>query len=113
MEIQVIERPDEISHLVLAGRLDVQGVQEIDAHFAEQTAARRRPAIVDISRVEFLASPGMGLLLSNAAILERCGAKMVLVNPQAMVEKVLRTVFVDKHIPIVHSEQEALALLHL
>ena len=110
MEIHLIERTDDITHLALIGRLDVQGVQEIDARFAGYTSARLRPAIVDLTHVDFVASLGMGMLLSNAAALERSGVKMVLLNPQAMVEKVLRTVYVDRHLPIVRSEAEALAI---
>ena len=111
MELHVIKRTDNITLIALVGRLDIQGMHQVDTKFHGYTAAARRPTIVDMSQVDFVASLGMGMLISCAKSLHRHGAKMVILNPQAMVENVLRMAGVNDGIPIVRSESEALAVL--
>jgi anti-sigma B factor antagonist len=113
MQLRVIPRSDNITQLALVGKLDIEGMHAIDMKFHAHTAATRKSTIVDMSEVSFVASLGMGMLIACAKSLERQGAKMVLLNPQETVEKILRTAGVDEGIPIVHSEQEAKAALAL
>jgi anti-sigma B factor antagonist len=79
----------------LTGRLDVAGSQETDAKLAELTAAPVSAVIVDLSRVAFLASIGIRTLLLTAKALKGRGGKMVLLNPDAGVTKVLHMSGVD------------------
>ncbi len=111
MEIELVERDDNITQVALIGRLDVQGMHEIDIKFHGYTAARKQPAIVDLSRVEFIASLGMGMLISCAQSLGRSDAKMVLLNPQKEVAETLKAAGVDQTIPVVYGLSEAEAKL--
>lgn len=111
MEMTILERDDDITHITLAGRLDTTGAEKIDKSFAEATTAQKRPAIVDLSEIEFLASRGIGLLFFNAKQLKRNGHKLVLLNPKRLVESVLKTSRVDKLMPIVHDLDEAIQIL--
>jgi anti-anti-sigma factor len=90
MDIIVHRKDDQVTHLALAGRLDLVGVQEIELHFIAHTASRRKPAVVDITQVTFLSSMGVRMLLSTAKALAPHGAKMVLLNPQPQVLQVLQ-----------------------
>lgn len=108
MELRVVERREDIAHVELDGRLDVAGMHSIEIEFFAQTAGRERPAIVDLSRVEFVASRGVGMLFNCAKSLDRGGNMMVLVNPQPDVERTLIKVGAHKVIPIVKSLDEAL-----
>ena len=111
MKMTILQRDDDITHVVLTGRLDTTGAEEIGESFSEATAARERPAIVDLSEIEFMASRGIGLLFANGKRLMKAGHKLVLLNPQEMVESVLKTSKVDKVMPIAHDLDEAVQIL--
>jgi len=111
MKMTILQRRDDITHLVLAGRLDTTGVEEISESFSETTAARKRPAIVDLSEIEFMASRGIGMLITSGKRLMKAGHKLVLLNPREMVESVLKLSKIDKVLPIAHSLDEAIQVL--
>src|SRR5262245_4268063 len=113
MQVQIKEiRLDQtITHLALVGRLDATGMHTVDIKFHGYTAARRKPTLVDMSGVEFIASLAMGMLISCAKSLQRHSAKMVLLNPPGIVEEALKSVGIDQVIPIAHSPEDAMRLL--
>jgi len=111
MKMTILQRDDDITHVVLAGRLDTTGVEELNESFSEATAGRGRPAVVDVSEIEFMASRGIGLLITNGKRLAKTGHKMVLLNPKGLVESVLRTSRVDKALPFAYDLDEAIRIL--
>src|SRR5262249_22673307 len=111
IQLNEVHLDDRITHLAIVGQLDVMGLHAIDVKFHGYTAARRRPTLVDISRLDFITSLGIGLLVSCARSLQRSATKMVLLNPQPVVEEVLKAVGVDQGIPIVRSAEEGHRIL--
>jgi anti-anti-sigma factor len=111
MQLNLIRKDDELTHLALVGRLDIAGLHAIDLKFHGYTAARRKPTIVDLSGLEMITSLGMGLFISCAQSMRRFGANMVLLNPRPAVEEVMNAVGLDKAVPVVHSQEEAMAVL--
>jgi anti-anti-sigma factor len=111
MELKEIHLDNQITHLALVGKLDVAGLHAVDVKFHGYTAARRRPTLVDLSQLEFISSLGMGMFISCAHSLGRHRAKMVLLNPQPVVEEAMNSVGLGKAIPIAHSLEEALGIL--
>jgi anti-sigma B factor antagonist len=111
MQITQIRLDQEISHVALTGRLDAAGLQGSDIKFTGFTAARRKPTLVDLSGVEFIASLGVGLLINCAKSLAQHGTLLVLLSPSEPVEKVLRTLGIDQVIPIAGTLEEGLRLL--
>jgi len=109
--LRVISSTDTLSHIALSGRLDIQGVQEVELKLNSQTSARRRPALIDLSGVEFIGSLGIGMLVSAARSLRVHGAGTVLLNPQGRVDDVLRGSSIDQIIPISTSLDDAFRLL--
>ena len=83
MKMTILQCADDITHVVLDGRLDTTGAEEINESFFQATAARERPAIVDLSQVDFMASRGIGVLLTTSNRLRKVGHKLVLLSPQA------------------------------
>jgi anti-anti-sigma factor len=108
MKLLPVQRSDGISQVKLIGKLDVVGLHEVDIKFHGYTAAAARPCIVDMAEVEFIASLGIGMLVSCAQSLRRKGTRMVLLNPQELVETTLRATGIHQMIPIVKTEEEAL-----
>jgi anti-anti-sigma factor len=113
MQINPIRLDPEISHVALSGRLDAAGMQGQDIKFTGFTASRRKPALVDLSGVEFIASLGVGMLVSCAKTLAMHGTKLVLVSPSEPVDRVLRALGIDHVIPIAADLEEGLRLLGL
>lgn len=110
MKFFVHERSD-ISHVILDGRLDADGVAEIEQPFADAVVGRGKPAVVDMSGISFMSSIGIGMLFDNSKKLKKAGAKFVLLNPRGMVETVLKTSKMDKLMPLVYDLQEAVRLV--
>ena len=57
MDMKVIQADDEITHVVLDGRFDIQGAQEVDSRF-DELAKSSKALVVDLAKVSFLASLG-------------------------------------------------------
>ena len=111
MELKVVEESSPITHIVLSGKLDVEGEEQISADFRELTTVMKKPTVVDMSDVSYLASLGIRLLFTCAKSLADVGTKMVVVNPQPMVEETLKTSGTVGLIPIARSAEEAFQLL--
>jgi anti-anti-sigma factor len=111
VEISIIQNDDTLTHVALSGRLDAVGVQQVGIRFQGLTASRGKPTIIDLTHVDFIASLGLGMLLTCARSLHGRGARTVIVNPQPLVKKALETAHMDSVIPVVHSVQEAEAVL--
>jgi anti-anti-sigma factor len=106
MKIETEPLDNGVLKISLAGRMDVQGTQEIDLKFNGYTN-NQRAVIVDMTAVDFLASIGIRTLLLVAKAIVRRGGKMVLFNPDKNVSHVLEMAGIDTLIPICHSFDEA------
>jgi anti-sigma B factor antagonist len=91
----------------LDGRLDIGGVAKIDLPF-NAIAASRRSLIVDMTKVAFVASLGLRLLIVAARTAQRRGGRMVLLLPVPDVEAVLVSSGTDQVVRIARSLDEAL-----
>jgi anti-anti-sigma factor len=99
MDLTTEQLPNGIEKIALAGRLDTAGAQQIDLPFTRLTATRPALIVVDLSQVSFLASMGIRTLLASAKALGR-GGRMVLANPQPLVQEVLKVAGIDELIPV-------------
>jgi anti-sigma B factor antagonist len=90
MDMQVIQADNEITHVVLDGRFDIQGAQEVDSRF-DELAKSSKALVVDLAKVSFLASLGIRTLMLSAKTLIRHGGDMAVCGANENVEKVLRT----------------------
>lgn len=99
-ELSVIEISENLSHVALAGRLDTRGVEAVELELTARTATRRKPAIVDLSGLEFISSLGMGMLVRLARTLKSHGAPFILVGAHGVVQRALLASSIDKVIPM-------------
>ena len=109
MKIDVLELENGITKLVLSGRMDIEGASAADMKFSVISGSKKK-VIVDLSDVSFMASLGLRTLMISAKSLANKGGKMVLLNPQPNVEKVLETTGVNTVIPIVRDLNSASSL---
>src|SRR5262249_55067108 len=96
----------------LRGRLDITGVEAVELKLASQTVARRKPAIVDISAVEILASIGVGMLVKTARSMHSHGLIFGVVAT-GLGKEILERLKVDTIFPVVETYEQALRTLML
>jgi anti-anti-sigma factor len=65
-EVVLVEATDTFTHVAVRGKLDAAGVGAVDLKLTSQTVTRRRPAVIDLTEVEFIASLGIGMLVAIA-----------------------------------------------
>lgn len=109
MRIQGEQLDGDVYKISLEGRMDIIGTQEIDLKFTGMTAAPRKSIIVDISGVDFLASIGIRTLLVNTKAVNNRGGKLVILNPDDNIEKILLMAGIDVLIPIFKDLESAIA----
>ncbi len=109
-ELVVVPNDAGVSHVRLAGRLDMVALKGLDVQFEGEVAARDRSAIVDVSGLEFITSIGIGMLFGCAKSLRRKGHTMVLLGSYGFVDAALRTVGVHEVVPFAATLEEALQL---
>ena len=109
MKMDVINVENGITKVVLTGSMNVQGALDVEPKFNELVKTTDK-VIVDLKDVHFLTSRGMRTLVMSAKSLREKGGKLVLVNPQAEVERAMKTAGIDTIIPIVPDLNAAIAL---
>jgi anti-anti-sigma factor len=110
MQLTVDTMEGGVRCLHLNGRLDLKGTQEVEAQFTAQAGGMKQSIIVDLSGVDYIASVGIRLLLSNLRSLTAAKARMVILKPQKMVEDVLKLAGLDSVVPIEHDPAAAVEL---
>lgn len=109
MNLRLIEASGDYTHLALSGRLDIAGAGEIETQLTAYTVPRKKPALLDLSEVDFISSIGIRLFISIAKALEANGTRLILINPQANIRETLQFSQLDELIPIVADKDEALS----
>jgi anti-anti-sigma factor len=102
MTLTILEDTTDSLFLELSGSLDVAGTCEIETRFLAHAAASKRPVVVDFSQVTFLASFGLRMIFEAVRTLDRNGKKLVILNPQPLVAKVLELGGINEVVVIVH-----------
>ena len=93
--MKVNEAADGVTQVVLDGRFDIAGAQEVDARFGE-LAGTAKTLVIDLSKVSFLASLGVRTLMVTAKTMIRRGADIAVAGADENVEKVLRSTGFDE-----------------
>ena len=93
------------------GCLTVELEGDIDHHHARLireeidrriTDARPKKVVLELSKVAFMDSSGLGLVLGRLRTVSERGGRLILNNPTARTERILKMAGVDKLLPIVH-----------
>jgi anti-anti-sigma factor len=102
---------DGYKRVVLVGRMDAVGVEQIEAQFSGGVVAGGGNTIVDLAEVDFLASLGVRMLISTARALSARGGRLVMVNAVPAVADTIEIMAFDDIVPLAASEPDAVALL--
>jgi anti-sigma B factor antagonist len=108
MPIAIEDLDGTVTKVVLSGRIDIAGAHEIDMPMSI-VAGSKRAVVIDLSKVEFLASMGLrSIVVSAKSIMSKRG-KVVLLAPQPAVEEVITVSGIDTLIAICRDEAEAIS----
>ncbi|WP_176015139.1 STAS domain-containing protein [Victivallis sp. Marseille-Q1083] len=110
MEIHVVDRGENYALVTLNGSLDIAGVQKIEMDFLNEVNGKRN-LVLDLSKVTFIASLGMRMILGGAKKMVHNQCKLVLLHPQPLVENALEVAGLKSIIEIVDDLDTALALV--
>jgi anti-anti-sigma factor len=108
MPITFEDRSAIFRHIILSGRLDDMGINEISQDLATLAAHEKRQVLVDLSEVTFLTSNGISILMKNASAQQKLGGRMVLlVGENSLVAKTLMVVGIKDLLPVCNNYPEA------
>ena len=98
-----------VTKAVLNGRMDSLSVGQAETSFIAHIVPKEQPAVIDLTNVSFIASLGIRMLLGTARALDRYGARLALFGAQDDVMEIIETTALPEIIPVVGTEDEAVA----
>ena len=111
MRLQYSELNNGIRLIKLNGTLDGNGVSRVEVDFVRLCSGENLCVLVDLSKVNYISSIGIPLLINSAKSVMKNGGKMALLNPQSNVENILDLTGIPLIIPIHHDLDAAVAAL--
>lgn len=100
MELQFSELDSGIRVIKLNGKLDLNGTYSVEVDFVRHCTGDNLRVIVDLSKVTYVSSIGLPMLINSAKLVLNRGGKMALFNPQKAVMDVLKITGIHLIIPI-------------
>jgi anti-anti-sigma factor len=110
MDITISDFGGVAKKIRLVGKLDIAGAEVIGLPLAT-IAGTKTSIVVDMAGVDFISSIGIRHLVLAAKSVARGPGRLVLLGPSPLVTEVLIASGLDDVLPIVRSEDEALAVL--
>lgn len=107
MNLAVRENTKDLIVLELEGALDLQGTREIETAMFDNIGAGDKGVVMEFSKVSFVASFGLRMIIDVVKSLDHEKKKLVVLNPKPPVEKLLHTAGMDNVLLISHDEEEA------
>jgi anti-sigma B factor antagonist len=111
MQLQYSELENGIRLIKLNGALDMNGTYAIEVEFVRYCAGDNVRVLVDLSKVNYISSIGIPMLVNSAKSVAKHGGRMVLLNPQEAVESILELAGVPMIIPIYRDLASARSML--
>ena len=106
MEMEISEEGN-LRKVLLSGRLDTPGVLQIEPKLVTGLVPGGKHAIVDLSKVDYMASMGIRMFISVARIMRDKQAKLAFYAPQQLVGEVLKVASVHEIVPICATADDA------
>jgi anti-sigma B factor antagonist len=98
-----ILRDDGKTIVRLGGDLDFATVAEVMTALEKECARNPKQLVLDLSRVEFLDSSGIYLLVTVHKRLTANGCSLIVTNPSAAASRALQVTATDRVLPIAHT----------
>jgi anti-sigma B factor antagonist len=103
-----IQEQGEVAHVVLKGELDISTASRLEEDLRRVEADQPSITLIDLSALDFMDSTGLRLLIAADSRAREAGRRLVLVQGNEMVQRVLRLTGLDERLEIVE-DRAALA----
>jgi anti-sigma B factor antagonist len=111
LTVRVESAGPNASVVSLAGELDLSTIPRIEGRLFEQL--RSHPGVVvDLTRLSFIDSSGIGLLIKAFRALDEGGRLHTVIAPGSQVERVFRLAGIDRALPLFAEQTRALDSLN-
>ena len=107
LKIALDRRADGVAVARFTGRLDFTSAPEARDQFATAIAAGQRKLIVDLSKVGFVDSAGLGSLIGGMRAARLAGGDLRIANPSEQVKMLLSLTSLDQVIKVHPTIEEA------
>src|SRR3954447_22572855 len=106
-DLTITEQGDTV-HFSLSGELDISSAPRLQDDLARVEAGEPETIVLDLSGLDFMDSTGLRLLIGADSRARASGRRLVLIQGNEMVQRVLRVTRLDERLEIV-ADSSALA----
>ncbi|SDQ75516.1 STAS domain-containing protein [Pseudoxanthomonas sp. CF125] len=92
LDIQILPATRGSQRVVLAGRLDTNTYESLDEKLAPLLTGDLQSLVLDLAGLEYISSAGIRSIFKARKALGGHGGKVLVVNPQAQIQKVFDVV---------------------
>ncbi|MBP3983605.1 STAS domain-containing protein [Pseudoxanthomonas helianthi] len=92
LDIRILPSADQTRRVALAGRLDTHTYQALDEKLAPLLAGGVKSLVLDLAELDYISSAGIRSIFKARKALAARGGKVLVVNPQAQIQKVFDVV---------------------
>jgi anti-anti-sigma factor len=92
LDIQILPPANGSQRVVLAGRLDTNTFEGLDEKLAPLLTGNLQSLVLDLAGLEYISSAGIRSIFKARKALGGHGGKVLVVNPQAQIQKVFDVV---------------------
>ncbi len=92
LQIEVLPAGNGSQRVILAGRLDTHSYEDLDVALAPLFNRQAHSLVLDLAGLDYISSAGIRSIFKARKALGEHGGKVLLVNPQARIQKVLDVV---------------------
>ncbi len=111
LSLSVIHREDDIVVISVGGELDVASSAELRTHLDALATGAPAKVVIDLSRLDFIDSGGLNVLVLGARAIEAGGGSFVLASPAPLITNIFEVVQLASQIPVEDSLDGALGRL--
>ena len=92
LDIQILPPANGSQRVVLAGRLDTHTYEDLDQKLTPLLTRNLQSLVLDLAALEYISSAGIRSIFKARKALGGHGGKVLVVNPQAQIQKVFDVV---------------------
>lgn len=92
LDIRILPPAGQTQRVALDGRLDTHTYQSLDEKLAPLLAGDTQSLVLDLAGLEYISSAGIRSIFKARKALAGRGGKVLVVNPQAQIQKVFDVV---------------------
>lgn len=102
---------DGVTVLKLCGSLSCDEIAGLEQSFRDAARTARAAVVVDLSGVDFLATPAISMFMAAAQEIKSTGGRIAVSGPQPRIGTVLHRLHLDATLPVCSTVSEAIGIV--